>query len=80
MDNLVGCAFVHTGIKTVVQPDSEFYDSQAPEKNNRLVSFKERAELIRELKNLGVEKLYLHLDGWAQPGYDNQHPDYPACL
>ena len=24
--------------------------------------------------------LYLHLDGWAQPGYDNQHPDYlPAC-
>ena len=80
VDDLVGCAFVHTGIKTVVQPDSEFYDSQAPEKNNRLVSFRERAELIRELKKMGVEKLYLHLDGWAQPGYDNQHPDYlPAC-
>ena len=35
---------------------------------------------MRELHELGVEKLYLHLDGWAQPGYDNQHPDYtPAC-
>lgn len=22
----------------------------------------------------------MHLDGWAQPGYDNAHPDYlPAC-
>ena len=30
---------------------------------------------------MGVEKLYLHLDGWAQPGYDNCHPDYsPACI
>ena len=26
------------------------------------------------------EKVYLHLDGWGNPGYDNQHPDYlPAC-
>ena len=28
------------------------------------------------IKEKGVEKLYLHLDGWAEPGYDNQHPDY----
>ena len=35
---------------------------------------------MRELKSLGVDKLYLHLDGWAEPGYDNNHPDYlPAC-
>ena len=27
-----------------------------------------------------MKKLYLHLDGWAEPGYDNKHPDYlPAC-
>ena len=25
--------------------------------------------------------MYLHLDGWAEPGYDNHHPDYlPACI
>ena len=35
---------------------------------------------MKELHELGVGKLYLHLDGWAEPGYDNKHPDYtPAC-
>ena len=39
-----------------------------------------RTEEIKKFHELGVEKLYLHLDGWAEPGYDNQHPDYlPAC-
>ena len=35
---------------------------------------------IKEIHEAGVKKLYLHLDGWAEPGYDNKHPDYlPAC-
>ena len=35
---------------------------------------------MKELHELGAGKLYLHLDGWAEPGYDNNHPDYtPAC-
>ena len=35
---------------------------------------------MKELHELGAGKLYLHLDGWAEPGYDNKHPDYtPAC-
>lgn len=80
VDRLIGSVFVHKGIKTVVQPDSDFFDADAPEKNNSLTTFAKRAEEIRELHEKGVEKLYLHLDGWAQPGYDNQHPDYlPAC-
>lgn len=80
INNLIGCAFVHKGIKTCVQPDSDFFDDAAPDKNNHLTSFKKRAEEMIELKSLGVDKLYLHLDGWAEPGYDNNHPDYlPAC-
>ena len=80
INNLIGCAFVHKGIKTCVQSDSDFFDAAAPDKNNHLTSFKKRAEEMRELKSLGVDKLYLHLDGWAEPGYDNNHPDYlPAC-
>ena len=80
INNLIGCAFVHKGIKTCVQSDSDFFDATAPDKNNHLTSFKKRAEEMRELKSLGVDKLYLHLDGWAEPGYDNNHPDYlPAC-
>ena len=78
--DLVGTCFVHTGIKTVVQPESGFFDPQNPEKNNRVVPFSVREQQIREIHDLGVEKVYLHLDGWAEPGYDNQHPDYtPAC-
>ena len=81
VDRLIGCSFVHTGIKTVVQPDSDFFDPENPEKNNHCTPFLKRTEEIKLLHNMGVEKLYLHLDGWAQPGYDNCHPDYsPACI
>lgn len=80
IDRLIGCAFVHKGIKTVVQPDSEFFDEKNPNKNNHLCTFSRREEEIQLLHKKGVKKLYLHLDGWAEPGYDNQHPDYsPAC-
>lgn len=80
INKLVGSAFVHKGIKTVVQPNSDFYDVSNPEKNNNLTTFAQREQEIRALHDMGVEKLYLHLDGWAEPGYDNQHPDYsPAC-
>lgn len=80
VDELIGCSFVHKGIKTAVQENSDFFDPEAPDKNNSLTTFETRAKEMRHLHDLGVEKLYLHLDGWAEPGYDNQHPDYyPAC-
>ena len=77
---LIGAAFVHKGIKTCVQPDSEFFDKAAPDKNNRVVPFKKRTEEMKAFKADGVKKLYLHLDGWGDGGYDNKHPDVgPAC-
>ena len=77
---LIGAAFVHKGIKTCVQPDSEFFDKDAPDKNNRVVPFKKRTEEMKAFKADGVKKLYLHLDGWGDAGYDNKHPDVgPAC-
>lgn len=80
VDKLIGCAYVHKGIKTSVKENSDFFDPEAPDKNNHLTTFAEREKEIKALHEAGVEKLYLHLDGWAQPGYDNQHPDYiPAC-
>lgn len=81
VDRLIGCSFVHTGIKTVVQPDSDFFDPENPKKNNHCTPFSKRTEEVKLLHRMGVEKMYLHLDGWAQPGYDNCHPDYsPACI
>lgn len=80
VNRLIGAAFVHTGIKTSVNPRSEFFDAENSGKNNTLTSFKKRMEELEAFHRLGVEKLYLHLDGWAEPGYDNKHPDYlPAC-
>lgn len=78
--DLEGAFFVHMGIKTAVQEDSDMYDPDNPDKNNMLVPFAQRAEEMREIKAQGIDKLYLHLDGWAEPGYDNKHPDYrEAC-
>ncbi|MBR2262789.1 MAG: hypothetical protein IJ917_00340 [Firmicutes bacterium] len=80
VERLVGASFVHMGIKTHVDPDSSFFDPAQPEKNNHLTTFDKRREELAVYKKLGVERLYVHLDGWAEPGYDNQHPDYlPAC-
>ena len=51
-------------------------------KNNHLTPFAVRTKQIRHCyEKLGIKKLYLHLDGWGDPGYDNEHPDYlPACI
>lgn len=36
VEKLVGSMFVHAGIKTLVQPESHFFDPEAPEKNLNL--------------------------------------------
>ena len=80
VNKLIGSAIVHKGIKTHVSPDSLFYDPEHPEKNDCLVPFAQRTREILHYREKGVKKLYLHLDGWGDPGYDNKHPDYlPAC-
>ena len=76
---LIGASFVHKGIKTCVQSDSEFFDKDAPDKNNRLIPFRKRTEEMKAFKADGVKKLYLHLDGWGDAGYDNKHPDVGAA-
>ncbi|MGN1344287.1 MAG: endo-alpha-N-acetylgalactosaminidase family protein, partial [Traorella sp.] len=81
INQLIGSAFLHKGIKTHVCMDSKFYDFNHPEKNDHLVTFHMRAKEIEYFHSKGIQKLYLHLDGWGNPGYDNAHPDYlPACI
>ena len=80
VDRLIGCCVMHVAGKSHVTPESRYYDHEHPEKNDRLVPFRHWEERVRRLKDMGVDQLYLHQDGWGQPGYDNQHPDYlPAC-
>ncbi len=81
VDKLIGSAVVHLGIKTHISPESRYYDAEKPEKMDQVIPFSKRTAQMQRLKELGLEKVYLHLDGWGDPGYDNKHPDYlPACI
>jgi hypothetical protein len=78
--HLLGCPIIHTFIYNHVEPASFYFDKDHPEKNDELVSFENRIEQIKRLKNLGVDKAFLHVDGWGKRGYDNLHPDiFPPC-
>lgn len=81
VNQLIGSLFLHRGIKNHVCQESSMYDPENPDKYNRVVPFRVRTDEIREFREQGFEKLFLHLDGWGDPGYDNQHPDYlPPCV
>ncbi|MBR6030091.1 MAG: hypothetical protein IKP40_13485 [Clostridia bacterium] len=77
---LKGCCVMHVAGKTHVSPDSRYYHQDDPSRNETHVPFAHWEERARRLKEMGVDRLYMHQDGWGQPGYDNQHPDYlPPC-
>lgn len=71
---LLGTPIVHTGIAVHISPDSHYYHKEEPEKNDSYTAFDERAKQLAALKEKGVERVYLHLDGWGAHGYDNLHP------
>jgi hypothetical protein len=77
---LVGSPVVHTSILYHIQPESSYYQAAKPEANHQLVSFADRALELEALAALGVDRAYVHLDGWGFRGYDNLHPDIlPPC-
>ena len=65
VSRLVGCCVMHTAGKSHVTPDSRYYDHEHPEKNDSLTPFSHWAERVRRLKAMGVDRLYLHQDGWG---------------
>lgn len=76
---LVGCPVLHHKIFSQVQPESKFYDKNG-ENKILYATFEERAEQIKKIKSMGVDKLYIHTDGWGEQGYDNNHPYIlPPC-
>jgi len=72
---LVGAPIVHTGAAVHIHPDSHYYTPDEPEKNDYYTSFDTIARQLENLHECGVERAYLHLDGWGNHGYDNLHPD-----
>ncbi|UCG49739.1 MAG: hypothetical protein JSU94_08145 [Phycisphaerales bacterium] len=77
---LVGSPAVHTGILSHIQPESSYYHKDDPAKNHQLTTFQRRADQFRQLAAKGIDRAYVHLDGWGFRGYDNLHPDIlPPC-
>lgn len=75
IEYLLGCPIVHSWSGVHIHPASHFFDPENPANNDYCLPFAENARMLRELKQKGAEKVYLHLDGWGKQGYDNLHPD-----
>ncbi len=71
---LLGCPIIHEGIANHISPESDYYKPDRPEANDNYVTFAERAEQIKALRERGLKKAYTHFDGWGNHGYDNLHP------
>lgn len=79
IEKLVGCPVLHHKIYSKINEKSQFYDKNGT--NETLcATFYERAEQMKKLKECGLDKLYIHTDGWGKDGYDNNHPYIlPPC-
>lgn len=75
VERLFGCPIIHEGIAVHISPESNYYHKDEPDKNDYYTSFTTRAEQLRALHDRGLDKAYIHLDGWGHHGYDNLHPD-----
>ena len=77
--NIIGVPVLHHKIFSKINEKSQFYDKKG---SNEILcaTFYERAEQMKRLKALGLDKLYIHTDGWGKDGYDNKHPYIlPPC-
>ena len=77
--NILGAPVLHHKIFSKINKKSQFYDKNG---SNEVLcaTFNERAEQMKKLKAAGLEKLYIHTDGWGKDGYDNNHPYIlPPC-
>lgn len=79
IEKLISCPVLHHKIYSKINKKSKFYDKDG---TNEVLyaTFYERAEQMKKLKELGLDKLYIHTDGWGKDGYDNNHPYIlPPC-
>lgn len=80
LEKLYGSPVIHSYIYYKVKPEAYIYDKNNPDKNYRFATFEQRKNELIALTQKGLDKAYLHLDGWGVDGYDWRHPDImPPC-
>jgi hypothetical protein len=72
---LIGTPHLRQHILRNYKPDSARYEPDNPSRHYHVSTFDERASQLRQLKAMGIERLYVCLAGWPYLGYDRQHPD-----
>ena len=73
---LIGAPIVHINpVCMHVDPLSLYYDRNDPSKNDLVRGFGWAEDILVHLNNAGLEKAYVHLDGWGVNGYDSHHPE-----
>jgi hypothetical protein len=73
---LIGHPIIHTNcVHWHCEPESDYYHADHPAANDRVETFDTLAKRLENAKKAGIEKAYVHIDGWGKSGYDNLHPD-----
>ena len=75
VEYLVGAPVFHAASAINISPDSPRFDLEKPEENASYTTFAQTEKYLETLKSKGLDKVYLHLDGWGRLGYDRMHPD-----
>lgn len=76
---LIGTPVYHTGIFSNTSPDSQFY-KKGGENSVLHSTFENKGKTLERFKSLGLDRLYMHTDGWGERGYDNLCPYVlPPC-
>lgn len=76
IESLIGSMVVHQCVKKNIDSSSQRYDRKEETHSKIIRSYEELRENAEKYKEKKIKKLYFHIDGWGEPGYDNQHPDY----
>lgn len=75
LKRMIGTPIVHLGALYHTVPEASLFHKEREEVNHQLRTFDALAESLRKLKAGGIDRAYVHLDGWGFYGYDSAHPD-----
>jgi hypothetical protein len=73
--SVIGSPVIHTSGLYHNVAASNYYNHETLEANHALRSFDTVAADLKGLHERGIERAYVHLDGWGFYGYDSGHPD-----
>lgn len=70
---LIGAPVIHWRVLLNTSPLSKYVKITGPGRELRH-TFQQSLQEFKHFKELGLEKAYIHIDGWGKNGYDNLHP------